>query len=279
MTVQTALVQATRRLNAVGVDSAAGDARVLMAAALGIDRGRLTLEAQRPLTPDEAARFEAMIARRVAREPVSHILGRRAFFGREFAVNAAVLDPRPETEILVEIALQENFHRVLDLGTGSGCILLTLLAEMPQARGVGVDISAAACEVARANARALGLADRAEVLESDWAAKVSGKFDLIVSNPPYIALTEMAGLSAEVREWEPYTALTDGADGLMAYRAIAEAAPPLLEPGGRLLVEIGPTQAAAVTELFRFVGFESVRTMPDLDGRDRVVAARMPGHD
>ena len=137
-------------------------------------------------------------------------------------------------------------------------------------------MSAAACDVARANAVALGLGKRATILCTDWASGVEGPFDLIVSNPPYIALSEMAGLAPEVRDWEPYGALTDGADGLMAYRAIAEAAPPLLRAGGRLMVEIGPTQGALVSELFRFVGFEEIRVIQDLDGRDRVVSARMP---
>lgn len=277
MTLQLALVAATRRLTAAGVDGASRDARVLMAAALGIDRSRLTLESGRDLTPDEAAQFEAFVQRRLAREPVSHILGLRAFYGRDFAVTAAVLDPRPETEILVEIALQRNFDRVLDLGTGSGCILLTLLAEMPTATGLGVDLSPEACAVAHANATTLGLTDRAEIVQSDWATNVTGMFDLIVSNPPYIALPEMAQLAPEVREWEPYMALTDGADGLMAYRAIAEAAPAHLHPKGRLIVEIGPTQGAAVQDLFTFVGFKDVEISPDMDGRDRVVIAHMPG--
>lgn len=276
MNVQAALVVATRRLVAAEIPNAAGDTRALMAEALGIARDRLTIEASRALTPTEENRFEGFIDRRLMREPVSHILGRREFYGREFAVNSDVLDPRPETEILIEAALQEQAGKILDLGTGSGCILLTLLAEIPGAIGVGTDISASACDVARANAFSLGLSRRATIMATDWASGVEGSFDLIVSNPPYIALAEMSGLAPEVRDWEPYGALTDGADGLMAYRAIAEAAPPLLRAGGRLMVEIGPTQGAAVADLFRFVGFEEIRVIPDLDGRDRVVSARMP---
>jgi release factor glutamine methyltransferase len=276
MSVQAALVAATRRLVAAEIPNAAGDTRALMAEALGIARDRLTLEASRALTPTEENRFEGFIDRRLMREPVSHILGRREFYGREFAVNSDVLDPRPETEILVEAALQEQAGKILDLGTGSGCILLTLLAEIPGAIGVGTDISASACDVARANTISLGLSRRATILTADWASGVEGPFDLIVSNPPYIALSEMPGLAPEVRDWEPYAALTDGADGLMAYRAIAEAAPPLLRAGGRLMVEIGPTQGVPVADLFRFVGFEEIRVIPDLDGRDRVVSAIMP---
>ncbi len=276
MNVQAALLVATRRLVAAEIPNAAGDTRALMAEALGIARDRLTIEASRALTPTEENRFEGFIDRRLMREPVSHILGRREFYGREFAVNSDVLDPRPETEILIEAALQEQAGKILDLGTGSGCILLTLLAEIPGAIGVGTDISASACDVARANAFSLGLSRRATIMATDWASRVEGSFDLIVSNPPYIALAEMPCLAPEVRDWEPYGALTDGADGLMAYRAIAEAAPPLLRAGGRLMVEIGPTQGAAVADLFRFVGFEEMRVIPDLDGRDRVVSARMP---
>lgn len=276
MSVQGALVAATRRLIAAEIPNAPGDARALMAHALGIARDRLTLESARALTPTEENRFVGYIDRRLMREPVSHILGRREFYGREFAVSADVLDPRPETEILIEAALQEHAGKILDLGTGSGCILLTLLAEIPGAIGTGTDISAPACDVARANAMALGLGTRATILQADWAEGVVGPFDLIVSNPPYVALAEMAGLAPEVRDWEPHGALTDGADGLMAYRAIAEAAPPLLRPGGRLLVEIGPSQGQAVRGLFGFVGFEDLRIISDLDGRDRVVSGRMP---
>jgi len=276
MTLQEALTAATRVLVAAGVEGSARDARILMAHALGIGTDRLTVERDRLLTEVEVAGFDALIARRAKREPVSHILGRREFYGRDFRVSSDVLDPRPETEILIEVALARRFDRVLDLGTGSGCILLTLLAEMPKSQGVGVDISAAACAVAQDNATALGVADRAEVFVSDWAAQVTGRFDLVVSNPPYIALAEMAGLSPEVRNWEPYGALTDGADGLMAYRAIAEAVPPLLVPDGRLIVEIGPTQGAAVAELLAFVGFDRIDVIPDLDGRDRVVLAHFP---
>ena len=165
---------------------------------------------------------------------------------------------------------------MLDLGTGTGCILLSCLAGMPFATGTGTDQSAAALAVAAGNAAALGLAKRARFRQADWFAGISGKFDLILSNPPYIAEDEMAGLSPEVRHWEPRAALTPGGDGLDAYRAIAAGAGARLMPGGRLGLEIGPTQAGAVTALLTAAGFEKVEVRPDLDTRDRVILARWP---
>jgi release factor glutamine methyltransferase len=167
--------------------------------------------------------------------------------------------------------------RLLDLGTGTGCILLSCLASMPLATGTGVDLSEPALAVARDNARSLGLAARARFLRSDWFSAVEGRFDLIVSNPPYIAEAEMPGLAAEVRDWEPHLALTPGGDGLGAYRALAAGAGARLMNGGRLFLEIGPSQAAAVSGLLAAQGFVQIRTLADLDGRDRVVSAVRPG--
>jgi release factor glutamine methyltransferase len=203
-------------------------------------------------------------------------VGARAFWGREFRVTRDVLDPRPETETLVALALAEPFARVLDLGTGSGCILVTLLAERPGAQGVGTDISPQALLIAGENAARHGVEGRVVLTPSDWFADIGGRYDLIVSNPPYIAEGEMAGLAPEVRDFEPRGALTDEGDGLGAYRVLAAGAPGHLAPGGRLLVEIGPTQGAAVSRLFAEAGLERVAVHPDLDGRDRVVAARRP---
>lgn len=271
-----ALREASARLTAAGVPDAPRDARLLLAHARGLPPDRLTLHMADPLVPEALARFEALVAARARRAPVSHLTGQRLFWGRRFAVTPDVLDPRPETETLVALALAEPFSRVLDLGTGSGCILLSLLADRPGATGLGVDVSAAALQVAQRNAEALGLGGRAAFRCSDWCADVAGQFDLIVSNPPYIALAEMPGLSPEVRDHEPHLALTDGADGLAAYRRIAAQAPGHLAPGGRLLLEIGPTQGAAVAGLMRDAGLAGVSVHPDLDGRDRVVLARAP---
>ena len=275
MNGNAALAAAVRRLRAAGVPDAPRDARRLLAHALGIAPDRLTLHLAEDLPAGAEAAFEAALSRRERREPVSHITGRRAFYGRDFLVTRDVLDPRPETETLIEQALSKPFSRVLDLGTGSGCILLTLLAERPEATGVGVDLSEAALAVARRNAGALEIA-RADFARSDWCAAVEGRFDLIVSNPPYIAADEMPGLAPEVRDWEPEMALSPGGDGLDAYRAIAACAPAHLAPGGRLMVEIGPTQGAAVSALFRAAGLENVAIHSDIDGRDRVVCAEKP---
>lgn len=284
MTAGEALAQAARRLADAGTDGAVRDARRLLAWALGMAPDRLPLALPEPLTSEAAARFDIAVARRAAHEPVSHITGRRMFWGREFALDRDVLDPRPETEVLVALALEEPFERLLDLGTGTGCILVTLLAERPEAIGTGTDISAAARSHAWGNAVRHGVNDRAEILGSDWfrpldapgsdARWISGRFDLIVSNPPYIAADEMAGLDDEVRLHEPALALTDGADGLSAYRAIASEVEKYLTPGGRVLVEIGPTQGAAVAALFAQAGLDRIAVHPDMDGRDRVVSAR-----
>ena len=270
------LAHGVRQLTEAGVPDAARDARRILAEVCGVDAGRLTLILPEPATQEAEARFAALIQRRAAREPVSHLIGRRNFYGRDFKVNRHVLDPRPETECLIEAALQEPFESVIDLGTGSGCILLTLLAEMPQAQGVGTDLSPDAAVVAEQNIDALGLTDRAAVVVTDWLDGIEGQVDLIVSNPPYIALDEMDALSPEVHDYEPHMALTDGGDGLDCYRAIAAAAPRHLEHGGRLIVEIGPTQAAAVSALFVTAGLTGVHVVQDLDGRDRVVAGRKP---
>ncbi|MGX9847035.1 peptide chain release factor N(5)-glutamine methyltransferase [Limimaricola litoreus] len=276
LTGAAALVAATRRLAEAGVPDPGRDARRLFSHAIGVDPGRLTLVLPEPVDGERLAVFEALVTRRCAREPVSHLTGSRAFYGRRFKVTRDVLDPRPETEALIEAALSEPFGHVLDLGVGSGCILLTLLAEMPDARGVGVDISEAACAVARENAIALGLSDRAHVTVSDWVSGVEGMFDLVVSNPPYIARAEMADLAPELRDWEPEGALTDGADGLSSYRAILDGAAQVLAPGGRLIMELGAGQTEAVGTLAVARDFAPIALIPDLDGRDRVIVLGLP---
>jgi release factor glutamine methyltransferase len=232
-----------------------------------------------PPGESESTRFEDAITAREARTPVSHITGEREFWGRSFHVTCAVLDPRPETETLIAHVLEgPPARRILDLGTGSGCILLTLLAEWPQATGLGIDISAAALEVAAGNARRLGVEERAQLAVGDWCAGLVETFDLIVSNPPYIAASEMPGLSPEVRLHEPLNALTPdpdpGGDGLEAYRRIAACAASHLGPEGRLLLEIGPTQGAAVQQILADAGLPDAAILPDLDRRDRVISAR-----
>ncbi|PIE08511.1 MAG: protein-(glutamine-N5) methyltransferase, release factor-specific [Rhodobacterales bacterium] len=251
------------------------DARALLAHALGLAPDRLTLERERSLTAGELAAYETLLERRQAHEPVSRITGRRMFWGRNFKITPQVLDPRPETEVIVAAALNRPPPRtLLDLGTGSGILALTLLAEWPGARAVATDISPGALAVARANAAALGLAERLTLIEADWLAGVTGTFDLIVSNPPYIAGAEIAGLAPEVRDHDPRGALTPGGDGLDAYRTLVPAALAHLAPGGWLMVEIGPTQGPAVAGLFEAAGYAQVTRLPDLDGRARVVSGR-----
>ncbi|WP_333814893.1 peptide chain release factor N(5)-glutamine methyltransferase [Tabrizicola sp.] len=279
MKAQEALRLAVPRLDAAGLEGASRDARVLLAHALGVPPDRLTLHLPEEMTGAQASAFEAALVAREARQPVAQIIGQRLFWGLPFHVTRDTLDPRPDTEALVAEALAEPFLKLLDLGTGTGCILLSCLKGMPMARGVGVDISEAALAVASRNSSDLALQDRTRFLRSDWFTAVAGAFDLIVSNPPYIAESEMPGLAPEVRDWEPHLALTPGGDGLEAYRIIARGAGPRLMPGGRLLVEIGPTQGGAVAALFRAAGLEDIRILPDMDGRDRVVAARKPGGD
>lgn len=270
------VAEALRRLMAEDTaDIPARDVRLLLAHAMGVDQGRLTIMARDPLAHGVFDRAQQLCHQRSLGTPVSHLRGYRDFYGRRFTVNDKVLDPRPETEALIALALRQPFASVLDLGTGSGCILITLLAECPAATGLATDLSPEALAVAKANARALQVLPRARFLVSDWLMGVSGSFDLIVSNPPYIALSEMPGLSADVLQ-EPRMALTDEADGLSAYRLIARDAPAHLTPGGWLMVEIGPTQGAAVSALFQAAGLDQVCVERDLDGRDRVVLGQKP---
>lgn len=266
------LTDAARRLAEAGIEGADGDALALMAHALAVPREHLREALAVPLALDAEVRFQAAITARIARQPVSQIVGWRDFWKHRFRVTQDTLDPRPETEALVAEALRLPWQSVLDLGTGTGAILLSLLAERPGARGVGVDLSEAALTVARANAEALGIA--ADFTLSDWFSTVQGRFDLIVANPPYIAADEMPGLSPEVRDWEPRAALTDEGDGLGAYRRITSGAPAHLAPGGWLAVEIGPTQAASVSALMTAAGLSAPRVVRDLDGRDRAVLAQ-----
>lgn len=262
MRARDALRAAARRLEEAGVPDPVRDARRLMDHFFG------RLWDDDPV-PDEDA-YDRAVARRAAREPISHITGLRGFWRSEFRVTPDVLDPRPETEALVEAALEWQFNRVLDIGTGSGVILLTLLVERAEARGFGTDVSEAALAVARRNAEGLGVEDRATWHLTSWTAGVPGVFDLIVSNPPYLAEHEMEGLAPEL-SYEPRGALTLGGDGLDAYRAIAAEAPDRMAPGGRILLEIGPTQGEAVSGMLRDAGLTRVEIRRDLDGRDRVV--------
>ncbi len=270
MTGPEALALGIQLLREAGVPDAAGDARRLLAHALGITPGRLTVEMPRELNRDVSETYRKLLTNRAKRVPVSHLVGMRSFWGREFLVKGSVLDPRPETEILVAAALEAPFSRVLDLGTGSGCILVSLLADRPEATGLGVDLSDGALSVARENALRHGLGDRVGFVRGDWFGGLDGRFDLIVSNPPYIAAEEMQGLEPEVRLWEPRLALTDEGDGLGAYRSILSGARKHMTVGGRLMMEHGPGQAAAIARIGTAQGFAPPDIRHDFDGRERV---------
>jgi len=263
-----------QKLEEVGIEGAAREARLIAASAVGVERDRIAISMNEPVDSTDWQVLGDILPDRLERRPLSHLLGYRDFFKHRFQVSRQVLDPRPETEILVEIALAGRFNRVLDLGTGSGAIVISLLVERPQVEGLATDYSDDALKEAQGNAKWIGVEDRCQFLRSDWFAAINGGFDLIVSNPPYISLEEMDLLEPELA-FEPRMALTDEGDGLSAYRAIAKGLPEHLTPGGRVLVEIGPTQARAVSEMFAGAGLENIDTHPDLDGRDRVVSAKM----
>ena len=276
-TLVKAWTAARRRLHAAGIDSPAIDARLLLEAASGASRTDIVTDPQRLLEADAAATFDAMLARRERREPISHILGRQAFWKIMLAVTPHVLTPRPDTEVIVEGVLaafdEGRAFSFLDLGVGSGAIALAILAERPRAKALGVDASSEALAVARENAANLGLADRLALLRGDWTEGLGdATFDLVVANPPYIASDEIATLDPEVCEHEPRMALDGGPDGLAAYRVLAPEILRVLKADGVFAVEIGATQAAAVEALFREAGAQDVRTRLDLANRDRVVS-------
>lgn len=276
--VRDCLAAAERSLRAAGVAGPRRDAQVLLAAVLGVDRGTLYARDDRVLTDAEAAAFGALVARRRDRVAVSRLLGRREFWSLEFAITDDVLDPRPDSETLVEAALaglpdRRAALRLLDLGTGSGCLLLALLSELPAAFGVGIDLSLPAVRVAAGNAMALGLAGRAAFAAGDWLSMVAGRFDLIVANPPYIAAGEIDALVPEVAGGDPRLALAGGDDGLAAYRAIAPQAAAALDADGRLVLECGMGQIGAVAAILTAAGFSDLRTYRDLGGVERCITA------
>ena len=273
-TVQVALKWGNQILFSAGVDGAPRDARLLMAFVLGFEPHQMSVGRDAVLDASQYIAFTQCIKRRAMRVPLSHIVGYRDFFEHRFIVTPDVLDPRPETEQLVSHVLGEGFNTVLDLGTGSGCILLSLLAKRPLAQGLGVDLSSKAIAVAKLNAKKLTVSARVELRVSNWFSNIPNtKFDLIVSNPPYIHPNAMDRLSAEVL-YEPEVALTDYSDGLSHYRQIAIKAHEFLVPDGRLVFEIGYDQEDAVSEILTQNRFSDIVILKDLDNHSRVVGCR-----
>lgn len=280
--LRQALAGIASRLQQAGIERARAEARLLVAQALGVSLETVVGDDARKLTADEAQRLEALAARRVRREPMAQILGQREFFGRNFRVTADVLTPRPDSETLIEAVLAQIPDRsaplrLLELGMGSGCLLLTLLAELPNAEGTGVDISPAALAVAKQNASALGLAARCALIEGDWSQAAAGPFDIILSNPPYIPARDIERLEPEVARYEPRLALDGGDDGLVFYRRLAADLPRLLVDNGLVAVEIGQGQGGDVSGLLKEAGLRLLPACADLAGIERCILARASG--
>lgn len=276
--LRSAVLEAGEILRQSDVSDAKRDAALLLANVLGEEVTYLYREPDRVLTDEEHKKFNSLITRRAAREPLSHLTGHREFWSLDFLVNKDVLDPRPDSETLIEAVLSSqnqefNPRRVLDLGTGSGCLLLTILSEIPSATGVGIDYSDAALAVARKNASRLGLKLRTEFHRGSWDIDLGEKFDLVISNPPYIPTRDMAGLQPEVRDFEPHLALDGGVDGLGSYRDILSNIRTLLRPNGQLVFEVGIEQAQQVGQMMQNSGLSLPQFHRDIAAIERCVSA------
>ncbi len=288
LTIGAVRRQIAARLAAARLDQPALDARILMGHALNLSRDHLLTQADQPVPAEAGLRLEALVVRRLAREPVSRILGRREFWSLDFTLAPETLDPRPDSETVVEAALAltpvDAPLAILDLGTGSGCLLLAVLSERPQAWGLGIDASSGAVAAAAANAAPLGLTDRARFVQRDWTQPdwrsglvegiASPRFDVILANPPYIPDGDIPGLEPEVTRFDPLAALAGGTDGLDAYRRLAPQLPDLLTPNGVVVFEVGFGQAHQVAALFVAAGLQCLGTRTDLGGIERCVLAR-----
>lgn len=282
-TLEHTVAEATRRLADAGIEAPRRDARLLVCSLLGGGPELLLASPERRLSDSEAAAVEAAVVRRLRREPVSRILGRREFWSLEFLLDAETLDPRPDSETLVEAVLQwaaqhDEALGLLDLGSGSGCLLLALISELPQASGLGIDIASGAVAVAAENAQRLGLAGRAAFIRGSWQDALPRQeggdpWNIVISNPPYIATQDIETLEPEVSDYDPVRALDGGADGLDAYRALIPKAAAVLKRTGLLALEVGEGQAGAVKGLLQGAGFSTVWTARDLSGIERCVLA------
>lgn len=285
LSLEAARRELTQQFKSAQFDTPELDARLLVGAATELDLTGMTVAAERPLRDSESALLTALVQRRLRHEPVARILGEKEFWGLTLSLSTDTLVPRPDTETVVEAALELvraagdplEPLRIADIGTGSGAILLALLHELPTATGIGADISAGALRTAKANAERLGLLPRAAFIECDYCDRLEGPFDLIVSNPPYIARSEIDTLAREVRDYDPRRALDGGSDGLVAYRAMSRDIAGLLDPGGAFALEVGQGQADDVAELMQAAGLHTIRPhRHDLAGIPRVVWGRKP---
>jgi release factor glutamine methyltransferase len=274
-TAAALLAAARRELELAGINSSALDARLLLQYATGLDHATLIADPNQAITLAQSDTFRNLMALRLQHQPVSKIVGYREFYGRRFSVSRDVLDPRPDTETLIDLCLSQypttaafNF---IDLGSGSGAIGITIACERALAKGICIDHSEAALSVTRANAKALGVSARLDMKKSDWFSGVTGTFDLVVSNPPYITTADIAGLSPDVRIHDPLMALDGGTDGLGCYRAIAAGAGPRLARNARIIVEIGAGQAPDVSAIFARHGLVLRQEKPDLAGHTRAL--------
>jgi len=276
MILRALIARGTSALDQGGISNATRDARLLASHVCDIDPSRVTLHEMDKVSEAVIARFDDAITQRLNHRPVSRIIGVRQFWGRNFQVTDDVLDPRGDTETLIAEALQTPAKRILDLGTGSGILGITLAAEQVDAVVVVTDISKAALLVAKTNAKRHDVEDRIEFIESDWFDSLHGKFDLIISNPPYIGENELEGLESDVIDYDPIIALTPGGDGIAPYRIIAGQAQNYLNENGRVIVEIGHLQGKDVKNLFLQAGFSGVQILQDLEGKDRAIVAKHP---
>ncbi len=280
MTITAATEDAARRLAAAGIEDARREARLLLAEATGWEAAAIIAYPERPLSADQSRRLTKLVRRRAGREPLSRILGWREFWSLRFALGPDTLDPRPDSETLVGAALElvdrNKALSVLDLGTGTGCLLLAFLSEAPNAQGLGVDLSNGALAIAEANARSLGLVGRARFRQGDWSGGLDRRFDLILCNPPYIPVGDIDGLAPEVAKFDPVLALAGGPDGLDAYRRLSDELPRLLLPGGLAILEIGDGQEASAAAILAGSGLVFRGCRRDLAGIARCLIWQRP---
>ena len=275
MKLQEVLANTAIKLSGSGIEGAARDARILTAFAIGIPISELSLKLNELVSDQIISKLEKLILRRIDREPISKILGRREFWGRSFSINENVLDPRPDTETLIDFVIEKPVKSVLELGTGSGAIAITLACEWKEVHVTAIDISEDALSLARSNAEKYNVQNKVHFLKSDWFETVRGSFDLIISNPPYIGLIEQDKISAEVLKFDPKIALFAGHDGLDAYRKIIPKLIKFLNPHGLVVLETGASQSNQVKYMMNSVGFIDAKIVEDLSGKDRLVTAKL----